>query len=59
MIAVGAYVCEKICGGGRGRVVEEAVVVEELLESTLRFGRGIMGRVLMREEGRVEVDGEG
>jgi hypothetical protein len=52
--AAGGYVCEKICGGGRGRVVEEVVVEEEVLEGTRRFGRGMMGRMLMREDGMDE-----
>jgi len=48
----------KICGGGRGRLVIDVVVEEDVLDRIRRLGRGMMGRVVMREDGSGEdVDG--
>lgn len=51
----------KICGGERGSdVVGFGVEGEDVVEGIRRLGRGRIGRVVMREGGRVmEVGDEG
>ena len=46
----------KICGegGGRGEREEPGVTEEDDIEGTRRLGRGRIGRVLMKDEGRCE-----
>lgn len=53
--------CEKICGGGRGKLEEVDVFVDEWegFEGTRRFGRGRIGREATRDEGICEGAGEG
>lgn len=62
-VVVGGYVCEKIWGGGRGSVIVEVVAEEEdeeEEEGILRFGRGRIARVVIKEGGRgEEFGGEG
>jgi hypothetical protein len=58
---VGEYICVKICGGGKGRVEEFGVAMDdewEGFEGTRRFGRGRMGREAIRDEGFCEEAGK-